>query len=82
MSQLDFENYFFCGENRREPTERSRNFLVFVFIDHFGGIFDYEDGSNWNFPPAALGPVLKIKDRGTKDSLGKQRAREPKIGRN
>ena len=80
LSQLDCENHFFCGENRRGPTERSRNYEF--FSGHFRGIFDYGDGSNWNFPLAALSPDLKIKKRGAKDILGEQRAREPKKGRN
>ena len=48
------------------------------FFGHFRGIFDYGDGSNWNFLLAALSPDLKIKRRGAKDILGEQRAREPK----
>ena len=79
LSQLDRENHFFYGANRRGPTERSRIVLVYVFIGHFGGILDYgELEMGPIFPLAALCPVFKIKDRGTKYILGEQRAREPK----
>ena len=73
LSQLDCENHFFCGANRRGPTERSRIVLVYVFIGYFGGIFDYgELEMGPMFPLAALCPVLKSKTVGPKTFRGKK----------